>query len=320
LFSSFKYAILAVTKGNDMKNSEIYQIVTDRIISGLKLGKIAWKKTWRGGDIPKNFVTKKTYKGINVLILWYSMMINNYTMPYFLTFKQVSDLKGKVKKGSKSELIVYWQWIEGKEEKFNKVKNQWEKVKYPFLRYYRVFNIEQTEGINLDKLAIPIQDFKQIKNAENFIKDYQSKPPIQHGNFPACYAPLEDIVYMPLEKNFDTSEDYYSTLFHELIHSTGHKDRLNRDSVVNTDGFGEHKYSKEELIAEIGTAFICAITGISNNKLEENQQAYINNWIASLENDPSMIIEASAKAQKALNYIQGIKYTISNESDVLIEN
>jgi hypothetical protein len=129
LFSSFKYAILAVTKGNDMKNSEIYQIVTDRIISGLKLGKIAWKKTWRGGDIPKNFVTKKTYKGINVLILWYSMMINNYTMPYFLTFKQVSDLKGKVKKGSKSELIVYWQWIEGKEEKFNKVKNQWEKVK-----------------------------------------------------------------------------------------------------------------------------------------------------------------------------------------------
>jgi antirestriction protein ArdC len=291
-----------------MKNKDVYQAITDRIIDGLKRGKIPWRKTWKGeAGMPKNFISKKQYRGANIIVLWFHMVKNGYSSPYYLTFKQVNKLGGKVKKGAKSELVIFWQWIRRDTGDTNPKTGEKIIRKFPLLKYYRVFNIEQTEGIEYEKTDVQIPEFKQIENAEKFVAGYKDKPNVQHGGARACYSPTEDRVQMPNPETFESEPAYYGTLFHELTHSTGHKDRLNRAEVTETDGFGGENYSREELTAEIGTAFICAITGISNEKLEENQQAYINGWISKLESDPKMIILASARAQKAVDYMQGKK-------------
>jgi len=291
-----------------MKNSDIYQTITDRIIQGLQKGRIPWRKTWKAATgMPKNFINKRPYRGANILVLWFHMMAYGFSQPYYLTFKQVNKLGGKVKKGSKSELVIYWQWLE--RETGERKKDGSAKVKrIPLLRYYRVFNIEQTEGIEYEKPEDKqMPEFKQIEAAENFVKNYQDRPPIQHGGGRACYSPTDDKIQMPKPETFESEPAYYGTLFHELTHSTGHKYRLNRDDGM-AGFFGDENYSREELTAEIGTAFICALTGISNEKLEENQQAYINNWISKLESDPKMVILASARAQKAVDYMRGITH------------
>lgn len=301
-------------KGDTMKNADIYQAITDRIIEGLKLGRIPWRKTWKGcGEFPQNFTTKKKYRGANVIVLWFHMMANGFSSPYYLTFKQVQKLKGKVKKGAKSELVIYWQWLERDSETVNPATGKPSKNKIPLLKYYRVFNIEQTEGIEYERDNIQLTEFKQIENAENFVANYQDKPPVKHGGIRAYYSPADDYVQMPQPETFDGEAEYYGTLFHELTHSTGHKERLNRDEGL-AGFFGDENYSREELTAEIGTAFICALTGISNDKIEENQQAYINGWISKLASDPKMIILASARAQKAIDYMQGIKAGKTNEA------
>jgi antirestriction protein ArdC len=295
------------------KNFDIYQAVTDRIIEGLKKGVIVWRKTWKQtGGFPVNYASKKHYHGINVLILWFHMEKHGFTQPYYLTFNQIKKLKGSVKKGSQSEIVVYWQFLEkdtGEKDKNGKPIIR----RIPLLKYYRVFNIQQTD-IKIPEAEKPIKEFQQIENAENFVAGYKDKPAVRHGGRGgAYYNPVQDFINMPEPESFETEADYYCTLFHELTHSTGHKDRLNRDEVVGTDGFGGEKYSKEELTAEIGTAFICSLTGISNEKLEENQQAYINGWIKALENQPKMILIASNKAQKAVNYMQGLVKAEQNQ-------
>ena len=291
----------------------IYQMITDKIIKGLEKGRIPWRKSWKGNDsdftAPINFSSKKAYRGINVLILWYSMVNNNFKSPYFLTFKQVNALGGQVIKGSKSELIVYWNI--GKRNT-NEFTPDGKRITKPFfiLKHYRVFNIEQTKGIKYPKPEEikPVATFKQIEQAENFINSFKDKPVIEHIGNSACYSPAMDVIKMPNKENFVSNSEYYGTLFHELTHSTGHKKRLKRKELIEPAIFGDPIYSQEELTAEIGTAFICGITGISNAKLEENQQAYINGWIEKLRNDPKCIIYASAKAQKAVDYMQGKKY------------
>jgi len=288
-----------------MTNKDIYRAITDRIINGLEKGKIPWRKTWKGaGEMPKNFISKKPYRGVNAFVLFFNLIDKGFSSPYYLTFKQVQTLGGKVKKGSKSELIVFWQWLIRETEERD-ASGQPKKKKIPFLKYYRVFNIEQTEGIKYETNNIQISEFQQIDNAEKFVVDFKDKPPVNHGGSRACYRPLDDVIMMPQPETFENEPEYYGTLFHELTHSTGHKERLNREGVTESDGFGREQYSREELTAEIGTAFICALTGISNEKLEENQQAYINGWISKLKSDPKLIFVASGRAQKAVDYMQG---------------
>lgn len=301
-----------------MKNADIYQAITDRIIEGLKRGKIAWRKTWKGADgFPKNFVSKKAYRGANVLVLWFTMMECGYSSPFFLTFKQCQKLGGKIKKGAKSQLVIYWQWLQ--KDTGEKNKDGTARIKrIPLLKYYRVFNIEQTEGIEYKTNDTQTPEFKQIENAERIIEQYKDRPPVKHVQQRAYYSPSEDYINMPKPETFEGEPEYYGTLFHELTHSTGHKDRLNREDMAGF--FGDENYSREELTAEIGTAFLCALTGISNEKLEENQQAYINGWIRQLENDPKMIVLASARAQKAVDYMQGKKHTAEAEAEEQTEN
>lgn len=267
---------------------KVYDIVTDRIISMLDKGIIPWHKPWNV-PMPKNLISKKEYKGINILMLSFS----EFASPYWLTYKQAKDLGGKVRTGAKGLPVVYWNFV--------KVKSDSSEGKsIPFLKYHTVFNLEQCEGIpapDNNKAEI-----KPLEECERVVTGMPNKPIILHGGDKACYSPKTDTVMIPNKNHFIGIEEYYSTLFHELSHSTGSDKRLNRASLTEPHAFGSETYSKEELIAEIGSSFLCSITGIEGKTID-NQAGYISNWLEKLKNDKKLIITASSHAQKAVDYI-----------------
>ena len=175
----------------------------------------------------------------------------------------------------------------------------------PVLRFYTVFNLEQTMGIPAKYIPVLTPEnqivFDPIGNAEEIIANYQNGPIIQHGGNRACYSPSLDRIMMPERIQFEKEEEYYSTLFHEMTHSTGHWSRLDRPGMENIR-FGSENYSKEELIAEFGAAFLCAQTGIAHATIQ-NSGAYIKNWLEKLRNDKKLAIQAAHKAQKAVDFI-----------------
>ncbi len=239
-----------------MAGIKVYELITNRILEQLDKGIVPWKKPWKT-QIPKNLITKKKYKGVNILMLSFT----DYGSPYWLTCKQAKDLGGYVKPGEKGIPVVYWNFIKIKDENLEDSEDETEKT-IPFLRYYTVFNAQQCENISIpeDKEI----DFNQIEECEKTIIAMPEKPYIKYGISKACYIPSMDTIKMPNENSFYSGEEYYSTLFHELIHSTGHIKRLNRKSINDITSFGGEDYSKEELIAEIGASFLCCMSGIEN--------------------------------------------------------
>jgi len=276
-------------------NNKVYKIITDRIIEKLEKGVMPWKQTWKCG-IPQNYISKKAYHGINILLLAGS----EHSSPYWLTFNQIKKKKGNVNKGAKSMPVVFW--------KLNKYENKKTKLDgtvetktttIPMLRYYRVFNIEDTS------LEVPKDKFtkkQKIAKCEKIIKGYKDKPKLING-MKASYQPLTDTVKIPKMESFDKAENYYATSFHEYNHSTGHEKRLNRDL---SGIFGNVKYAKEELVAGIGASFLCGITQIEASTLD-NAASYIKGWLKALKDDEKFIFKASSLAQKSVNYILGVK-------------
>ncbi|HVN95585.1 MAG TPA: zincin-like metallopeptidase domain-containing protein [Syntrophorhabdaceae bacterium] len=274
---------------------KVYEIITNAILKKLEQGSVPWRKPWTGQDqMPKNLITKKEYQGINAFILG----CQDYGSPYWLTFKQCKDLGGTVTKGARATAVIYWNWLE-----IEKDGDAEEKV--PLLRYYSVFNTEQCENIPEDKLpriVTSTNDIDRITICEEIINSMADRPTITHKKQEAVYYALRDIINMPLFASFQTAEGYYSTLFHELVHSTGHEKRLARPGITDLSPFGTPSYSKEELIAEMGAAFLCGFAGIENVTLT-NSAAYIQGWLKKLRNDKKLVIVAAAQAQKAVNYI-----------------
>ena len=270
-------------------DNKVYQIITDRVISGLQQN-FKWTKNWTSG-LPKNFISNKEYRGVNLLLLSF----NNYKSNLWLTFNQVKFKKGFVKKGEKSTPIIFWNFKEFERDDGNGEK---EKYTIPILRYYNVFNIEQT---NLEIPKKETNKIESIKECEIVIEEFKNKPEIKHGGSKAYYSPEKDFIQLPNRNDFKNSGSYYEVLFHELTHSTGHDKRLSRD--LNGNFFGDKEYSKEELTAELGSSFLSAKCEIDSKELKENSQAYINSWIKVLGKNPKWIIEASSKAQKSTDYI-----------------
>lgn len=286
------------------EKKSVYDIVTDKIIDNLEKGQIPWRKTWNGGDsLPQNLFTKRHYSGINILMLAYS----GFTSPYFATFKQITEHGGKIKKGSRSEVVTFWK-IGNKKIKETDPDTGEEKTitqKTFLLRYYNVFNVEQTEGLEKYIPKVELKDFDPIAKAEEIINNYKNAPAIfNNGVDSAYYSPRKDEIHLPLKEVFEKSEFYYSTLFHEATHSTGHKDRLNRFTNSDQFIFASESYSKEELVAEMGASFLSGISGIENEVIENNS-AYIQGWISELKKDKRLIVFASSQAQKAVNFILG---------------
>ena len=289
-------------KGSTMNNKnqttgqdKIYEMITDKIIEQLEKGTVPWRLPWNGyiKGFPQNFTSKKEYRGINIFLLKLAMR----STPYWVTFKQAADLKGRVKKGEKGFPVVFWKWLESTD------KETGEKKQVPLLRYYTVFNLDQCEGIELPEIDQPeTREFSPIEKAEKIIADMPNRPIINHNEARAYYRPSADMVNMPKKELFLTDAEYYSTMFHELAHSTGHISRLNRESELKNHMFGSADYSKEELIAEMGAAFLCAESSIENETIE-NSAAYIAGWLRKFKDDKKILIQAAGKAQKAADYI-----------------
>lgn len=273
---------------------DIYQIITDQIIERLEKGDIVWQKPWiNGGAV--SWKTQKAYRGVNTLLL---------EPGEYITFNQAKLEGGKIRKGAKSKMVIFWKFLEK--------ENEGEVEKIPLLRYYRVFNINDVEGIESKRVE---QEFNHdpIEEAENIVKGYMGKPKITNeSGTGAWYKPFMDHVNVPPMKDFPKLEEYYNTMFHELLHSTGSKDRLNRSGVIGVNKFGSEDYSKEELVAEIGANMLSGIAGF-NEVTFENTVAYIQSWIRVLKNDKTLIVKASGEAQRGVDHILGISFNKGGE-------
>ena len=319
------------------KTAEIYEEVTQRIIDSLERGIIPWNKPWVSMGGHKNYVSKKPYRGVNPFLLQISSIDNDFVSPFWLTYNQANELSIKkwlkdnsltdtdenraaykndengykgVRKGEKSTTIIFWNTFTI-EDKDNRDENgKPEKKTIPYLKYISIFNTDQTDlGIEIPKVSD--KQFDPIEEAQSVIDDWADRPEINHGGDIASYIPSYDQITMPLPEMFDSENYYYKTLYHEAIHSTGHKSRLNR--IKESSGFGSDPYAKEELVAELGAAIMMNYVGIETPETDKNTEAYIKSWVKRFKEDSKLIISAGSKAQKAADYIIGAEDEIETD-------
>lgn len=298
------------TKNN---SNNVYQMVTDRIINQLEQGLIPWHKPWTGVSLADggaiSYTSRKPYSLLNQMLLGKA--------GEYLTWKQVQDLGGKVKKGAESQMVVFFKMVVVEDKKpasptapEDKPEEKKQKL-IPMLRYYRVFHIDDCEGIKSKIKAgepMPDNDLQPIERAEAIIADYlarestlkfQNDKPSQK----AYFSPSADKVVVPMMSQFELVEEYYSATFHELTHSTSKDSRCNRPEGCTNILFGSKDYIREELVAELGSAMLCNVAGIDSEKAFKNSVAYIQSWLRALKNDNKMIVWASSRAEKASKYI-----------------
>ena len=274
-----------------------YEVVTNRILELLKKGVVPWRVPWGVGDrfAPRNAVSKRPYSGINSLLLNSLDWEDNR----FLTFRQARELGGRIRKGSRGCPVVSWHVPEDS-EKTTEEKDRSSEPRPMFLRYYTVFNVQQTEGIKFEDL--PVEEWEEQSDAASIVQGMPSPPQIIHGKTRALYRVQDDQVELPDRYRFESSDQYYSTLFHELAHSTGHASRLDRKTVNGSSVFDRQAYAKEELIAEIASTYLCSRCGLQG-KVINASAAYIDHWYKTIKNDTRIIVQASAAARKAADYI-----------------
>lgn len=272
----------------------VCQMVTERIIAELEQGSIPWQKPWTGvRSGAYSYATGKPYSLLNQMIL--------RRPGAYLTFKQVSAAGGCVRKGEKAQFVVFWKPLEVVEEDAD--GNPIRKT-VPLLRYYHVFHIDQCDGVKEKISTEELKPLDPIAEAEAILTDYiqRSGCPIIHEKIDqAYYSPSRDQIHIPLMEQFRNVPEYYSTAFHECIHSTGHEKRLAR--LTKTAHFGNEEYSKEELVAEIGSAVLMNDLSIETTSSFRNSAAYIQSWLRALRDDNRLIVSAAGKAEKAVLYL-----------------
>jgi antirestriction protein ArdC len=287
----------------------VYEVITSRIVKQLESGVAPWRKPWkvRGkSGLPRNLVSRREYRGINVWIL----LSSGYASPYWLTFRQARELDGHVRQGEVGFPVVYWKFgtreVQDGDETIEK--------RSVLCRYYTVFNVEQCERLRTGPAESPESQtaVQPIEACEQVLDGWLGKPTIRHGGDCASYSKVTDSVHMPERTCFDSVEEYYSTLFHELTHSTGHPKRLNRATLTDFERFGDLNYSREELVAEMGASFLAGYCGIENRTIN-NSAAYLANWLEALKNDSRMVLVAAGQAQKAADLILGVIPTDSKQ-------
>ncbi len=288
----------------------IYDRVTKKIIADLERGVCPWQKPWDDDKAALRIVRPRRhngefYNGVNILLLWDAAFTYGFENPYWMTFKQAKEYGAHIRKGEKAALVVYANKIvktETDQETGQDVERE-----IPFLRGYSVFNAQQIEGLpekfiwNPSSLAATSRT-ERLTHIDEFIRNTGAV--IRHGGEKAYYAPASDHIQMPPLDAFADQESYYATLTHETTHWTSHKDRLNRD-------FGQKEkfdaaYAKEELVAEIGAAFLCAELGLAPEPREDHA-AYIGHWLKALNNDKKFIFSAASHASRAVDYLKGLQ-------------
>jgi len=270
----------------------VYEIITNQILAELEKGEVPWRKPWHSLP-PANLITKKPYRGINVFLLGFA----GYGSQFWLTFNQAKQLGGNIRKGEHGTKIIFWKC---KTRETESADGEIEERKSAFLRYYVLFNLEQTEGLSALRTFPPAFP---IESAEEIVKGMPNPPAFEQDSR-AAYIPSRDTVTMPSKTAFHSQAEYYSTLFHELTHSTGHGKRLAREGIEKIQPFGSEDYSKEELVAEMGSAMLCGVAGIEQATIS-NSAAYLRGWINRLKADSRLVIAAARSAQEAADYIRG---------------
>lgn len=269
---------------------DIYAEITNRIINQLEQGVIPWRKPWVACGAAISYATGKPYSLLNQMLLGKA--------GEYLTFKQVQSAGGRVCKGEKSHMVVFWKFLTVEDEDTKEEKQ------VPLLRYYNVFHIDQCEGITAKHIQPLAHSAEPNKEAERLISDYCARAGVmlihQEGD-KAFYRPSNDTIVLPMMSQFTETAEYYSTAFHEMVHSTGHSNRLNR--LTQTAHFGNEEYSKEELVAEIGASALVNHAGLETEKSFRNSTAYVQSWLNVLKNDKRFIVSASGKAEKAVELI-----------------
>jgi len=280
------------------KKFDIYQELTDKIVGKLEKGEVPWVKAMNKATFgyPQNFLTKNIYKSSN----FFMTLFEDRETPYWLTYKQAKDLGGNVRKGERGVRISYFQMMEKEVE--GKIE------KYPMVRYSTVFNLEQCEGIEnpfqeqIDNMKL--ENFNTIETCEDlvtYIKDKVAPVGIEEGT-KAFYTPAYDRITMADRLRYVSEPFYYRTLFHEMAHSTGHAKRLNRIGITSPHEFGSQRYAREELVAELTSAFLCSKAGIIDETFDKST-SYINNWLGALKKDKMLVYDAMKESFKAIEYL-----------------
>jgi antirestriction protein ArdC len=287
---------------------DVYSKITDRIVADLEQGVRPWMKPWNA-DHAAGRITRPLrhngipYKGINVVMLWSAAVTKGYACPLWLTFKQAVELGGNVRKGERGELVVYAKRISRTE---TDEKGEETEREIPFLKGYTVFNAEQCDGLPAQYTAeaepAVLTPMQRIEAADQFFA--ATRIDIRHGGARAYYAEELDYVQMPPFETFRDAESHAATLAHELVHSTKHEKRLNRD--MGRVRWGDEGYAKEELVAELGSAFLCADLAITP-QVREDHAAYIGHWLTALKAEKRLIFTAAAQAQRAADYLHGLQ-------------
>lgn len=296
------------TKSTTPAPRDAYNVVTDRIIAALEAGTIPWRRPWTAGDsFPRNAVTGRRYSGANVLVL----TMSEYSDPRWLTFRQALALGGNVRKGEHGTGVVFWKFLQRTRHADGTPLVEGERAgQVPLLRYFTVFNVEQCDGLDAERLAPWEQDaetFDPIVEADTITRQFFEAPGAprftHNGGSRAFYVPAQDHIHLPKQSAFTSNVDYYATLFHEMGHSTGHASRLNRHGLETGIGvFGSEVYSREELAAEMTSAFLAAAAGLDTTTLPQNA-AYIASWLKALKDDRKLLVVAASQGQKAADYI-----------------
>ena len=270
---------------------DIYAEVTNRLIHEIETsGVLPWNKPWQAAGAAISHTTGKAYSLLNQMLLGKA--------GEWLTFKQCQEEGGWVRKGEKAHMVVFWKWLEEEDKETGETKQ------IPFLKYYNVFHIDQCEGIKAKHMQTNTNPASADETAENIIAEYVKREGVtlEHREGDAAfYQPTTDRIVLPLLKQFKETAEYYSTAFHEMVHSTGHMKRLAR--LDTTANFGSEEYSKEELVAEIGSAALVHHAGLETAGSFHNSAAYVQNWLQVLKNDKRFIVSAAGKADKAVEFI-----------------
>ena len=275
---------------------DTYTLITDRIIAELENGTVPWHKPWTCAQPAISHTTGKAYSLLNQLLL-------GGRGGEYLTFQQAQKEGGRVKKGEKASMVVFWKWLKIEDEDTGAEKE------VPFLRYFSVFHVDQCEGISPRFRAsepLIITPAQANDAAEDIIADYLQRSGVKlisRESSEAFYRPATDTVVLPLRSQFADTAEYYSTAFHELTHSTGHHSRLNR--ITETARFGSAPYSKEELCAELGASFLVNHLGLETASSFRNNAAYIEHWLSVLKEDKRLLVTAAGQADKAVHLILG---------------
>ena len=285
--------------------ADVFQIVTDKILNLLQMGEeIPWHRPWctvAGGAF--NRISGKQYSLLNQMMLTHS--------GEYATFGQWTKLGGKIRKGEKSEIVVFWKWPEEETKKDPDEDDQDQKRKGPVLRFYRVFHISQVDGVAPLEPRIKIYNHDPIEQAEKLVHGNVIREGIRledEQSNTAYYSPAQDVIHIPSLWQYEYPEEYYSTALHEIVHSTGHVNRLNRPG-LQTVAFGSETYSKEELVAEIACACLMSYLGIQSDRSIRNSAGYVQGWLRALQDYKRMIVFAAGQAEKAVRYILGEQMT-----------